>query len=105
MIAPVPVHCFSITFKTGPKSHGHTLEVVDSNKYLGVPISEDFTWKKHIDDTVNRANKTLGFVRQNLSDWSDPVKSVASTTMVRPRLEYSSTDWDTHQNRDIQNLA
>ena len=84
--------------------HGHTLEVVDSCKYLGVTISEDLNWRKHNDDTVNKANKTLGFVRRNLSDCSAPVKSAAYTTMVRPRLEYSSTVWCPHHNRDIHNL-
>ena len=84
--------------------HGHTLEVVASRGYLGVTISKDLTWRKQIDDTVNKANKTLGFVRLNLCDCSAPVKSAAYTTMVRPRLEYSSTVWDPHHNREIHNL-
>ena len=54
---------------------------------------------------MNKANKTLGFVRRNLSDCSAPVKSAAYITMVRPRLEYSSTFWDPHHNRDINNLG
>ena len=69
-----------------------------------ITISEDLNWRKHVDDTVNKANKTLGFVRRNLSDCSAPVKSAAYTTMVCPRLEYSSTVWDPHHNRDIHNL-
>ena len=89
---------------TSYQIHGHTLEVVDSSKDLGVTISEDLNWRKLIDDTVNKANKTLGFVRRNLSDCSAPVKSPAYTTMVRPRLEYSSTVCDPHHNRDIHNL-
>ena len=89
---------------TNYQIHGHTLEVVDSSKYLGVTISEDLTWRKHIDDTVNKANKTLGFVRQNLSDCSTSVKTAAYTTMVRPRLEYSSTVWDPHHNKEIHSL-
>ena len=85
---------------TNYQIHGHTLEVVDSSKYLGVTI----TWRKHIDDTVNKANKPLGFVRRNLSDCSTSVKTAAYTTMVRPRLEYSSTVWDPHHNKEIHSL-
>ena len=62
--------------------HCHTLEEVSSSKYLEVTISEDLTWRKHTDDTVNRANKTHGFVLGNLSDCSAPVKSAAYTTKV-----------------------
>ena len=45
---------------TSYQLHGHTLEVVDSSKYLGVSISEDLTWRKYIEDTATKANKTLG---------------------------------------------
>ena len=89
---------------TNYQIHGHTLEVVDSSKYLGVTISEDLTWRKHIDDTVNKANKTLGFVRRNLSACSASVNTAAYTTMVRPRLEYLSTVWDPHHNKEIHSL-
>ena len=71
---------------------------------LGNTVSEDLNWRKHIDDTVNKANKTLGFVWRNFIDCSAPVKSTAYTTMVCPRLKYSSTVWDPHHNRDIHNL-
>ena len=90
--------------KTNYHIHGHTLEVVDSSKNLGVTISEDLTWKKHIDNTVNKANKTLGFIRRNLGDCTAPVKAAAYSTVVRPVLEYSSTVWDPHQTSDIHNL-
>ena len=93
--------------KTNYHIHGHTLEVhvVDSSKYLGVTISEDLTWKKHIDKTVNKANKTLGFIRRNhLGDCTAPVKAAANSTVVRPVLEYSSTVWNPHQTSDIHNL-
>ena len=84
--------------------HGHTLEVVGSSKYLGVTISEDLTWRKHIEDTAIKAYKTLAFVRPNLSECTSQVKSVAYTTMVRPRLEYSSTVWGPHLTSDVHTL-
>ena len=39
--------------------------------------------EKRIENTVNKANKTLGFVRRNLSDCITPVKAAAYTTIVR----------------------
>ena len=60
---------------TSYQLHGHTLEVVDSSKYLGVTIREDLTWRKHIEDTATKANKTLGFVRRNLSECTSQAKS------------------------------
>ena len=61
--------------------HGHTLEVVDSAKYLGVTISEELQWSKHIDNTVSKANRTMGFIRRNLRDCTKPVKAAAYTTI------------------------
>ena len=59
--------------------HGHILEVVDSSKCLGVTISEDLTWRRHVESTVNKANKTLGFIQRNLGDCTVAVKSAACT--------------------------
>jgi hypothetical protein len=46
--------------------HEHTLDVVDSGKYLGVTINKDLTWTKHLNQTIGKASKTLGFLRRNL---------------------------------------
>ena len=90
--------------KTNYRIHGHTLEVVDSSKYLGVTIGENLAWKKHIDNTVNKANRNLGFIRRNLGDCTAAVKAAAYSMLVRLVLEYSSTVWDPHQSSDIHNL-
>ena len=52
---------------TSYQLHGHTLEVMDSSMHLGVTISKDLTRRKRIEDSATKANKTLGFVRRNLS--------------------------------------
>ena len=107
-----PAKCSVIRISTNKRQiintsyqlHGHTLEVIDSSKYLSVTISEDLTWRKRIEDSATKANTTLGFVRRNLSECTSKVKYVAYTTMVRPRLEYSSTVWDPHPTSDVHTL-
>ena len=39
------------------------LSSVASVQYLGVTISSDLTWNKHINAIVSRANRLLGFIR------------------------------------------
>jgi hypothetical protein len=68
------------------KLHGHTLDTVDASKYLGVTISNNLTWDRHLDNTIGKGNKTLEFIRRNLKDCNKPVKSAAYTSMVRPTI-------------------
>ena len=54
--------------------HSQVLQTTDSSKYLGVTLSDDLTWQKHVDITTSKANRTLGFIRRNLGDCSKQVK-------------------------------
>ena len=74
--------------------HGHTLDVVTSAKYLGVTITNDLSWDKHIHSICAKANKTLGFLRRNLKISATQLKVSAYKAMVRPTLEYACTVWD-----------
>jgi len=58
-------------------------------------MTSDFSWNKHVDNVVNKANGTLGFLRRNLQISSPSLmKTTAYTSLVRPVLEYASTVWD-----------
>ena len=60
---------------------GTVLENVGNIKYLGVTISKDLKWNTHVSNVCTKANRTLGFLRRNLSscpqrerhtrDWCD----------------------------------
>ncbi len=76
--------------------HGETLEEVTSAKYLGVTISDDMTWNRHVDKITARANSKLGFLRRNLKVRDSKLKETAYKAIVRPALEYCSTVWDPH---------
>ena len=73
---------------------GHTLEVVDHAKYLGVTISGDFKWNRHITNIVNKANSSLAVLKRNLRIPSKEVKDAAYKALVRPHLEYAASVWD-----------
>ena len=84
--------------------HGHTLESVPGGKYLGVYISQDLSWRDHINQTTAKANRSVGFLRRNLRSCPRDVKAQAYTTLVRPVLEYASTVWDPYHQQQIQQL-
>ena len=84
----------SNTFNATYTLHGHSLEVVDDVKYLGVTISGNLKWDKHVTNIVKKANSTLAVLKRNLKVPSKTIKSAAYKALIRPHLEYSSTVWD-----------
>ena len=96
-----PIKCVVLRISTKKKKvlstqyelHGHALEVVDSSKYLGDTIKDDLSWGTHIQNTVSKANRTLGFLRRNMKDCTKPVKDLTYKAMIRPTMEYASAVW------------
>lgn len=84
--------------------HGEVLEEVTAAKYLGITISNDMSWDKHIDKTVSKANSKLCFLKRNLKVKNQKAKETAYKTIVRPTLEYCSTVWDPHSQQQARNL-
>ncbi|MEW8548207.1 MAG: reverse transcriptase family protein, partial [Candidatus Thiodiazotropha sp.] len=83
---------------------GSHLEEVQHHPYLGVELTSDLTWKTHISNISERANRILNLLRRHLYNCNQDVKTRAFTTLVRPHLEYSSTVWDPYFKQDIQTL-
>ena len=86
--------------------HDHPLPITHSTKYLGITISNDLKWNKHISNITSKANSTLGILRRNLrlSSTSHTVKTHAYQALVRPHLEYASAVWDPHTHCNTQKL-
>ena len=83
---------------------GHALETVQDNPYLGVQISNDLKWKKHISNTVNKASVALGILRRNLRFLPKDCKNTAYKSIVRSVLEYGCIVWDPYIKSDSQAL-
>ena len=69
------------------------LSQVDSCKYLGVIIQSDLKWNMHVNYITAKANKTLGFLKRNISCASIHAKKLAYTVFIRSQLEYAATVW------------
>ena len=86
--------------------HGHTTQnfsnysltgqVMDA-KYLGVSISNDLEWSKHIATMTNKANSKLSFLRRNLKGCPEKLKQTAYFSWIHSLIEYGATVWDTYQ--------
>ena len=84
--------------------HNCILEYVSSVKYLGVDISSDLLWDTHINRSYKKANDTLGFLRRNIKNHSESLKSYAYKVRVRPQLEYCSKVWCPFTDSNISKL-
>lgn len=83
---------------------GHVLKEVSHAKYLGVTLSRDQSWRKHIDSVVSKASQKLGFIRRNLRGAPQRSKTTAYFTLVRSGLEYAAPIWDPYLGKDIDLL-
>jgi len=108
---PDKCEILSITRKKSPvipvypyQIHWQQLKHSDYAKYLGVNISKDMHWNKHIDMITAKANSRLGFVKRNVNISSCAVKEQAYKSLVRPILEYSQTVWDLYTSSETQQL-
>ena len=73
--------------------HQQTLEQVESAKYLGITINDNFEWGQHVSEISSKATKTLGFLQRILALAPQHTKEVAYQTLVRPQLKYAAPIW------------
>ena len=67
---------------------------VDSHKHLGLTVSEDLTWKVHIQEMVDKANSRLGILRSLKYKLDRLSLEKIYTGLIRPLLEYGDVIWD-----------
>ena len=102
-------HQLTISRKNKPRNtsyslHGQTLEKVKSVKYLGVEISEDLSWGKHIQSITAKANRTSAFVHRNLRGCPVTTQTNVYKAMIRPLVEYAAPVWDPYHQNHIQKV-
>ena len=90
--------------QTSYQLHGHATENVTTTKYLGVNIQDCMRWATHINTITNKANKTLGFLRRNLTIGTKKTKKTVYKVLVRLILQYAATVWEPYTENEISSI-
>ena len=101
--------CNVMSINPNPKHHssrlytikGEILKEVETITYLGIQISNDLSWDKHIAHITGKANSTLGFLKRNLKFCPESTKRTAYLALVKSKLSYACSIWDPHLRRHI----
>ena len=80
------------------------LKIVEIHKQLGVFISSNNKWSKHIDSVTESASKQISFLRKIKYQFSKQTLNTLYCTYIRPLLEYASEVWDGCSQTDAKRL-
>ena len=85
--------------------NGHAITRVFHSTYLGITLSSDLSWSKHIHELCTRAKKMLGLLYRTLYLHTSSTNLLQLYVyFIRPRLEYACVVWYPHLHRDIEKL-
>ena len=93
---------FCNEYKEYITSNGQVLEPFDNVRDLGIEISPDLSWSKHIGSMVTKATQTLAWTLSVFSDRSVQTMLLLYKTYVRSKTEYCCPLWHSTKISDIQ---
>ena len=69
------------------------LEGTVREKYLDVYVTDNLSWKAHVESVVGQCSKKLGMIRRLFSHCSSDAKIKLYNHLVRCKIDYCSTVW------------
>jgi hypothetical protein len=80
---------------------GTFVDIVTQHKHLGLTISKDLSWKAHIEQITDKANRRLGILRSLKYKLNRSSLETIYKSLIRPILEYGDIVWSSpSQNLD-----
>ena len=64
--------------------HNSTVQQILSQKHLGIHLDEELTFKHHINEKINKANKGIGIIRKLNNILPRSALSIICRSFIRP---------------------
>ena len=93
---------FAKEFLQYTTAEGQVLEPLDDVLDLGIQVSSDLSWTKHIGSMANKARQSLSWALSVFYDRSVNTMMVLYKNYVRSKLEYCCPLWQNRKISDIQ---
>ena len=68
---------------------------------VGVLVDTDLKFSKHVEEQVNKVNRTLGLIRRSFQFLNRESMKLLFTDLVRPHLEFGYVAWAPRYQKDI----
>ena len=91
----------SLSMETIDPLTRHTLAITTEEKDLGVTVTNNLKFDKHVSLAVAKANSVLGQLKRTFINWNIKTFLVLYTSFVRPHLEYAAPVWSPHRRKDV----
>ena len=78
-----------------------TIHQISSQKHLRIHLDEELTFKHHINEKINKANKGIGIIRKLNNILPRSVLLTIYRSFVRPHLEYDDVMYDQPENESF----
>ena len=80
------------------------LNFVETHKHLGVTLSSNNKWSKHVELIIKSASKQVSYLRKVKYQFSKEILCKLYCIYIRPLLEYASEVWDGCTQTDANRL-
>ncbi len=110
-INPTKTVCMLFSKKAAPdkdfivKLDNDIIGLSDHHKHLGLWLSHNVQWKKHINETASRARQRLGCIQKHKYRLDRRSLEQCYVTFIRPILEYGNVIFDTANKEDLDVLS
>ncbi len=76
----------------------------ECEKDLGVYISNDLKWNKHVTYICSKANSAIGMLRRTFRYFDIDMVKTLYKSLIRSNLDYAASVWSPHYSQDITML-